>query len=49
MAEEIIVTENEIYYYYDLNGKKYCTPNVEFATNRANFYKTYDIYIEKYL
>ncbi len=49
MTEEIHITENKIYYYYNSKGNKNYTPNLEFAEIRANFYKTYDVYVEKYL
>jgi hypothetical protein len=44
--ENEILDEN-LYYYFDENGKKYHTSNSELAQVRAKFYGTDDVYIEK--
>ena len=45
MVEEIKIVE--MYVYID-NGKKMWTSNLVFAQLRAQYYGTYDVYIEKY-
>jgi|LauGreDrversion4_2_1035121.scaffolds.fasta_scaffold12734_7 hypothetical protein len=38
----------EIFYYYNLEGKKCYTPNAEFAEVQARNYGTDNVYVEKY-
>ena len=48
MTEEIKTEENEIYFYFDINGKKFYTPNKEFALIQSMKHGTHKIYVEKY-
>ena len=48
MSDETQVLVNYTFYYYDNNGIKYSTPNSSFAELRADFYKTYKVYVEKH-
>ena len=45
MVEEIKIVEM---YVYIANGNKMWTSNLVFAQLRAQYYGTYDVYIEKY-
>lgn len=46
MSEQV-EKEIEIYGYYGKDGKMYWTSNVEFATARAKFHGTNEVYVEK--
>ena len=48
MSDEPQISINDLFYYYDNNGVKYTTPNSSFAELRADFYKTYTVYVEKH-
>ena len=48
MSDETQISINDLFYYYDNNGVKYTTPNSSFAELRADFYKTYKVYVEKH-
>lgn len=48
MTTEIKQTEENYLYYYIGNGKKYWTSNPDFARLRSIYYKTFDVYVEKF-
>lgn len=48
MSGETVVTENLIFSYYGSDGKKYYTPNPEFASAQARKYGTEDVFVETY-
>lgn len=47
MSVETIIVENLIYSYYGSDGKKYYTPNLEFAIAQSRNYGTEDVFVEK--
>lgn len=47
MSEELKIEENEIFYYYDSNGRKYYTPSLTFARVRAIYFNTEKVFVEK--
>lgn len=48
MSEETLVIENFIFSYFGSDGKKYYTPNPEFASAQSRKYGTEDVYMEQY-
>lgn len=48
MTDETKILENIIFFYYDKNGIKYCTPNASFAHARSIYFGTNNVYVEKY-
>ena len=46
MSEDLITT-SEIFYYFDNKGRKLYTSNEVFASVRANFYGTINVFVEK--
>jgi hypothetical protein len=46
MSEDLI-NISEIFYYFDDKGRKLYTSNEIFASVRANYYGTEDVFVEK--
>ena len=47
MSEDQTIESYEIFYYFDSNGKKFYTPNQTYATIRAKYYMTFEVFVEK--
>jgi hypothetical protein len=44
---EQVEKDIEIYGYRNGEGQMFWTPNIDFAKLRADYYETYEVYVEK--